>query len=265
MRDRILLFVPMYNCAPQISRVLEQLDSNVQSHLSGVLLVDNRSTDGSAEAAAGAIGRLNVKTTLVRNDHNYGLGGSHKVAFLHALENGYDYVIVLHGDDQGHIADLLPYLEDGSYREVDALLGARFMAGSRLDGYSAVRTAGNHAFNILYSIALRRRVHDLGSGLNMYAVPKLRDRWWLKNADDLTFNYHMLLRSYAHGWKIRYFPLSWREDDQVSNVKLFRQATRVASLPFLYAGRRRAYLGRDFSARPNADYTCEVVTTNHAQ
>jgi hypothetical protein len=74
----------------------------------------------------------------------------------------------------------------------------------------------------------------------------------------------MLLRSYAHGWKIRYFPLSWREDDQISNVKLFRQATRVASLPFLYASRRQNYLSRNFSGRPTADYTCKVVATNHA-
>jgi glycosyltransferase involved in cell wall biosynthesis len=254
----------MYNCAPQIGRVLAQLDADVQSHLSGVLLVDNRSTDMGAAVAEEAIKRLDVPATLVRNDENYGLGGSHKVAFLHALENGYDHLIVLHGDDQGNIADLLPYLNDSSYRDSDALLGARFMAGSRLEGYSTVRTAGNYAFNMLYSAALRRRVHDLGSGLNMYAVSKLRDRWWLKNSDDLTFNYHMLLRSYAHGWKIRYFPVSWREDDQISNVKLFRQATRVASLPFLYASRRQNYLSRNFSGRPTADYTCKVVATNHA-
>lgn len=263
MSNRILLFVPMYNCAPQIGRVLGQLNSGVQAHLSGVLLVDNRSTDGGTDVAGDAIANLGIQATLVRNDHNYGLGGSHKVAFLHALENGYDYIIVLHGDDQGDIADLLPYLDDGSYRAVDALLGARFTPGSRLEGYSAVRTAGNHAFNILYSAALGRRVQDLGSGLNMYAVSKLRHKWWLKNADDLTFNYHMLLRSYAHEWKIRYFPLTWREDDQVSNVKLLRQATRVASLPFLYAFRRESYLERNFSCRPNADYTCQVVATNH--
>jgi glycosyltransferase involved in cell wall biosynthesis len=69
----------MYNCAPQIGRVLAQLDADVQSHLSGVLLVDNRSTDMGAAVAEEAIKRLDVPATLVRNDENYGLGGSHKV------------------------------------------------------------------------------------------------------------------------------------------------------------------------------------------
>jgi len=62
---------------------------------------------------------------------------------LHALDNSFDYLIVLYGDDQGDLADILPYLRDGSYRDADALLGARFMKGSRLVGYSAVRTLGN--------------------------------------------------------------------------------------------------------------------------
>lgn len=58
-----------------------------------------------------------VPVTLLRNDENYGLGGSHKVAFDYALNNAYDYVVVLHGDDQGSIANLLPYLRSREYAQ----------------------------------------------------------------------------------------------------------------------------------------------------
>ncbi|WP_188053207.1 glycosyltransferase family 2 protein [Sphingosinithalassobacter sp. CS137] len=263
MQERTLLFIPMYNCAAQIGRVIRQLTPEVQAHLAGVLVVDNRSTDNGADVAVAALGDLAIPATLVRNDANYGLGGSHKVAFQHALAGGYDYLVVLHGDDQGSIADLLPLLERRAHENCDALLGARFMQGARLEGYSPARTLGNHVFNLLYSAALRQRVHDLGSGLNLYRVAALKDKWWYRNADDLTFNYHMLLRSYAAGWRICYFPLSWREDDQVSNVKLFRQATRVASLPLLYALRRRRYLETDFSKYAPGQYTSSVQASLH--
>ena len=36
------------------------------------------------------------------------------------------------------------------------------------------------------------RIDDLGAGLNLYSVKALADRQYLRNADDLTFNYHMI-------------------------------------------------------------------------
>lgn len=260
MAGRILLFIPSYNCARQIGRVVDQLTPEVQSLLAEVLIVDNGSTDGGQEVSIAALkGLRGVRTRLMVNDRNYGLGGSHKVAFLHALEHGFDHLIVLHGDDQGDIADILPYLQQGRHLEVDALLGARFMRGSRLVGYSPVRTFGNRVFNGLYSAAARHRIFDLGSGLNLYRVAALADPWWLRNADDLTFNYHMILRSIAAGWKMRFFPLSWREDDQVSNVKLIRQSLRVLSLPAAYLLNRRGYLEKDYSGRPDGRYTSTPI------
>jgi len=247
----------MYNCERQIVRVLAQLNEEVRQFVSGVLVVDNRSSDGGREAAQAALAGLGMRAELVQNDANYGLGGSHKVAFEYALREGYDHVVVLHGDDQGSIADLLPHLRSGAHESHQALLGSRFMRGSRLKGYSLFRTIGNYGFNALYSLALGHVVSDLGSGLNVYATAALRDRWWLKNADDLTFNYHMLLRSYAAGWRMKFFPLTWREDDQVSNVKLFRQASRVARLPFAYFLTRKAYLTADYSS--GAAYTSTTI------
>ena len=49
--DKILLFIPMYNCEKQIVRVLSQLDAQVCSFLSEVIIVNNRSTDGGEDAA----------------------------------------------------------------------------------------------------------------------------------------------------------------------------------------------------------------------
>lgn len=262
--ERLLLFIPAYNCAAQIGRVIAQLDAQAQALLSKVIVVDNGSTDGTRDAARQALTGLSVHACLFRNDGNYGLGGSHKVAFEHALANDFDYLIVLHGDDQGSIADILPYVRDGSHRQVDALLGSRFMKGARLDGYSVVRTIGNHVFNALYSVVTGVRVTDLGSGLNLYRVEALKSRLWWNSANDLTFNYHMILRSIAAGWRMRFFPLTWREDDQVSNVKLFRQATRVASLPLAYLFGRKAYLATDYSNHSGASYPSTLLFDNRA-
>ncbi|WP_426345319.1 glycosyltransferase family 2 protein [Alcaligenes sp. HNGD-HTN06] len=255
--ERILVFIPAYNCSKQIQRVLAQF-KGVESLFSEILVVDNQSLDGTLEAAQTTAKALNVKVTGVRNNDNYGLGGSHKVAFNYAIKNGFDYLIVLHGDDQGNIHDLIPHLRSGAHRDVDCLLGARFMPGSKLEGYSAFRTFGNEVFNLLFSVGAGRRLYDLGSGLNLYRVSRLSQGGYAGFANNLTFNYFMILASVAWKWNIRFVPITWREDDQISNVKLARQSIQVLGILKRYIFNRTAFMKGNYSGRPADDYGCTV-------
>lgn len=264
-KPKVLLFVPMYNCENQIGRVLGQIDAQVAYEIDEVIVVDNRSTDGSQAAARAALDKVaQVPARLLENVGNYGLGGSHKVAFQYAARNGFDYLIVLHGDDQGDIHDLLPLLKERAYTKADCLLGARFMPGSRLQNYSTFRTFGNEVFNWIFSVAAGKRLYDLGSGLNMYSVKSLQNLGYLRFANDLTFNYYMILATVHAKWNIRFVPISWREDDQISNVKLFRQARRTLGIVASFFFGKRAFLATDHSGKPDADYRSEVIASNTA-
>ncbi|MEO0821827.1 MAG: glycosyltransferase family 2 protein [Pseudomonadota bacterium] len=256
MTERTLVFIPMYNCAAQIGRVLEKLaDPRVAGVVDGVVCIDNRSTDGTAEAAAEGLARLALpERTLLRNDDNYGLGGSHKVAIAFAERQGYDWLIVLHGDDQGSILDLVPQLEAGAHRETDFFMGARFMRGSRLVGYSALRTAANVVFNWIFSAVSGKRLYDLGSGLNLFRVAAFADGFHLKFADDLTFNYYLILGVVARGHEVRFFPLTWREEDQVSNAKLTRMGFQILRLLRQRVLAPRAFLEAEHRATPRSAY-----------
>ena len=119
--DKILLFIPMYNCETQIVRVLEQFTDEVCCLVSEIIIVNNRSTDRSEEVVHEYLEKhtIPVKISLFRNDENYGLGGSHKVAFCYAMKKCFEYVIVLHGDDQGNIDNILPYLRKKIYANYD--------------------------------------------------------------------------------------------------------------------------------------------------
>lgn len=249
MNNKILLFIPMYNCEKQITRVIAQLTSDITSHLSQVILVNNISTDNGEEAAINYLieNPLPCPIEVLRNNQNYGLGGSHKVAFQYAIRNGFDYLIVLHGDDQGSIHDLKDILQTKIYEQHDCCLGARFMKGSQLKGYSKFRTFGNRVYNILFQIATGTRIKDMGSGLNMYKTKMLENQFYLKYHDGLMFNYYMLLANGYYHVNTFYFPISWREDDQVSNVKLMNQAIRTLWIAVSYFfSNREKFLEKDY-------------------
>ncbi|MBY4949070.1 glycosyltransferase family 2 protein [Cupriavidus respiraculi] len=261
MTDKILVFIPAYNCENQIGRVLRQFEG-LEGRFSEILVVDNRSPDNTAHAALTAAASLAIPVQVVRNHENYGLGGSHKAAFLYAAREGFDYCVVLHGDDQGNIRDLVPLLETGEHHRHDCLLGARFMPGSRLVGYSWFRTFGNRVFNALFSIGAGRRLYDLGSGLNLYRVGALKTGNWLGFANNLTFNYYMVLASVYWKWKLRFFPITWREEDQVSNVKLTRQSIQVLGILASYVFKRQSFLADNHSGRASTDYGFSEVGRN---
>jgi len=175
------------------------------------------------------------------------------------VEQGFEYLVVLHGDDQADIRDLTAQLEARAHHSVDCLLGARFMRGSRLKGYSWFRTFGNRVYNTLFSLVAQRVIHDLGSGLNLYRLQAFSDFYYKPFPDDLTFNYVMLLASYHRQQVVRFFPISWREEDQISNVKLFRQAFKVLALLAGYGLRRTAFLASELRARAFGAYTGQIM------
>jgi glycosyltransferase involved in cell wall biosynthesis len=261
MSERILVFIPVYQCEAQITRVLNQFDSIIQKRFDTVLVVDNQSGDDTLDTAIvhGKAIFSECNFIVIRNDSNLGLGGSHKAAFKYAIENGFDFLVVLHGDDQANINDLLPQLDARNHLSFDCLLGARFMRNSKLDGYSRVRLFGNHIYNRLFSLITGDYIHDLGSGLNLYRLESFREFYFEKFPDDLTFNYVMLLASYFRMHRLSFFPISWREDDQVSNVRIFRQAIGVLALLAKFALKRGGFLSVEMRERIPEGYTGKII------
>jgi glycosyltransferase involved in cell wall biosynthesis len=259
--DKILLFTPMYNCEKQIIRVLNQMTEEIGQYITEWIVVNNRSTDNGEAVVQEYLSthKMPVNVTLLRNDENYGLGGSHKVAFQYAVDNGFDYVIVLHGDDQGDISNILPYLKNKIYRKYDCFLGARFMKGSKLQGYSKFRTFGNIVYNILFSIGCGYNVYDLGSGLNMYKVNMLENKFYFKYKDNLVFNYCMVMGSAYYKHRVRFFPIVWREDDQVSNVKMVNQAVTVLKLLASFVLNKRKFVISEHRDRVIEGYTAQII------
>jgi glycosyltransferase involved in cell wall biosynthesis len=264
MMDRILVFIPCYNCERQIGRVLEQFRAMPPHAFEEILVLDNRSGDDTVRAAIDALPAMNCRVVVARNRENYNLGGSHKATFAYAEARGYTHVIVLHGDDQGRIADVLPLLASGAHRNHDACLGARFMPGSTLEGYSRFRRLGNRVFNLIFSIVLRRRVSDLGSGLNVFRQTVFPREIAIHLPDDLHFNPYLLVSMVERRMRITFFPISWREDDQVSNVRMASQALRTLGAAREYVASRHLLRTGEHRRLPRDEYVFDVLASQQA-
>ena len=236
MDHKHLLFIPVYNCEAQIVRVINKLiNSEVFNNFYEVIIIDNRSTDGTIDAIKNSLKIENTKKfKLFQNNENYNLGGSHKTGFNYAIENNFDFVTILHGDDQGDINDLKKIFANKRYKNYDCILGSRFARGSKLVNYPKFRIYANWMINFAASIVTLKWLNDLGSGLNMFRVKYLENKFYLNFSNDLTFNYSLIFYICSSRAKFFYFPILWREDDQVSNVKLFSHFFKWLKIMFKF-------------------------------
>jgi hypothetical protein len=155
-----LAVIPAYNEAVTVAKVVRGLERDASDV--DVLVVDDGSTDGTAEAArtAGA--------SVVSLPFNLGIGGAVQTGFAYAQANGYERMIQVDGDGQ-HVAGEVATLTDlmDSAPEIDMVCGSRFITDN---GYLAPisRRTGIHIFAFLLSRIVGQRVTDPTSGFRLY-------------------------------------------------------------------------------------------------
>jgi hypothetical protein len=133
-----------------------------------VLVVDDGSTDATAERAAAA------GAAVVRLPFNLGIGGAVQTGFKYALVHGYETVVRLDGDgqhDPGQIPKLLEPLERG---EADVVIGSRFAGGNGEYRPPLARRAGIRWFAGLVSLLTRQELTDTTSGFQCVNARAIR-------------------------------------------------------------------------------------------
>lgn len=256
--SKIMIAIPAYRCAPQITRVLDEIDEKLLNRVEEIAVIDNGSPDDTVAKALDykKNGRLGKKLHVYQNVDNYNLGGTHKVAFLRAEKMGYTHVVILHGDNQAksdEANDLIDFMEANP--EHQTVLGSRFNKRSTLIGYDNKRVLGNKVLNTLFSIVSLRKLEDLGSGLNLFALSDMDKTTYIQFADKLTFNYELILDLVKRKVNFAYLPITWREEDQVSNARNFN--IFKTALTNLFEWR----LGKKYEQiKKPGDYQCKEVT-----
>lgn len=249
--NRNLLVIPTFNCAPQVGGLIEAL-APFANHWGEIWFVDNSSTD---ETILTIVRNLKILPVYARvskiflNSENIGLGGTHKTVFRKAISEDFQTLTIFHGDHQAIVDDAINALALAVEKPEFFILGSRFSRTSKLVGYSKLRTIFNHFMNVFYSLLQRRRIHDLGSGLNVFPLNCLRDLDYEKLPNNLTFNIEFLKWLIASRKNVIWFPITWVETDQISNVRVFTQVFQTIKLALLPFGMMGSGLPKDFSQR----------------
>lgn len=157
MRSRWALVIPAFNAEQTLPVLLHRLEERAMG--GRILVVDDGSTDGTAECATAA------GVQVVRHDDNLGKGAALMSGFREALKDpALEFVITMDADLQHDPEDLASFLKVRSETSASIIVGMRTKLGS---GMPVLRILSNTLTSWLVSARTGHRVADSQCGYRL--------------------------------------------------------------------------------------------------
>ncbi len=212
-QSKVFVVMPAHNAALTLERTFQAIPAD---WVDEVILVDDRSTDGTLELAR----RLNLHT--IWHPHNVGYGGNQKTCYLEALQRGADVVVMLHPDGQ-YEPSLIPKLVTPIIEgRADLVLGSRFAEpGAALaGGMPLYKYVANRALTTIENVVLGTHLSEMHTGYRAYSRELLMNVPFLRNSLDFSFDSEMLMQVAHFGYRIAEVPARSRYFDDASSISL---------------------------------------------
>jgi glycosyltransferase involved in cell wall biosynthesis len=230
----VLAVIPAYQAAATLSTVLHE----TAKHLA-VLVVDDGSTDGTAEVAAAAGARV------LRQTPNQGKGAALRAGFAQALAEGRRAVVTLDADGQHDPSCIPDFLATWQSTRAPLVIGRRDFRSMPL-----LRRIANVLGTWVFSWAVGRPVADNQSGYRLIASPLL-PRLLASKEPGFEFEVEMITLAIRGGWTIEWVPIPTIYEEHGSHIRPGPHVTNF--LRIAWAARRSVHRPLELDGVPEDD------------
>lgn len=216
---RIGIFVIAYNAESHIMQTLDRIPPEIWDAVSVVYVVDDCSTDETTEKAL-EYTKHPDKFVVIRNRINRRYGGNQKFGYQWAIDQGLDFVVMLHADGQYAPEELPNMLRPLVNDEADVVLGSRMIhkRNALEGGMPKYKFVGNIILTQIEGALTGLKLSEYHSGYRAYSVALLKKILFWENADEWHFDTQILLQAYQAGARIKEIPIPTYYGDEICHV-----------------------------------------------
>jgi methionine biosynthesis protein MetW len=231
-KPRLLIFIVAYFAEQTIKRVVQRIPhSIVDEYDAEILIIDDCSKDQTFTKGLSVAldDETRIKTTVLYNPVNQGYGGNQKIGYYYAIENGFDFVALLHGDGQYAPEMLQTLVEPLRLGEADAVFGSRMInpKDALKGGMPLYKFVGNRILTTVQNILLRSKLSEFHSGYRAYSVSTLKALPFRRNSNDFHFDTEIIIQLLTAGKRIRELPIPTYYGDEICYVNGMKYAGNV--------------------------------------
>lgn len=166
MKKRFITALPVFNEVTTVNEVLNE----VLKHSPDVLVVDDGSTDGTAELL-----QQRDDIILVQHEQNQGYGAALNTAFQYAIEHEYSILVTVDCDGQHEPQRIMQFVETCEDSQVDIVSGSRYFKKFDADSEAPEqRRKINQTITAVINEHLGFGITDAFCGFKAYRVAALR-------------------------------------------------------------------------------------------
>ena len=220
-RPRIGVLVVAYNAISTLAGTLDRIPPRVMEKLDGIFVFDDHSSDNTYEAALAYKHAKGLdKLSVFHNERNLRYGGNQKRGFRYAIDNGYDIVVLLHGDGQYApevMQDLIGPVERG---EADLTMGSRMSRGCHplKGGMPLYKFVGNRVLTFCENLLLGTQLAEFHSGYRAYNCHALSRLPLDRCSDEWHFDTQIIIQLLAAGYHVTEAAIPTYYGDEICRV-----------------------------------------------
>lgn len=213
VKPRVVAIIPCHNTESHIAEVV----TKCLPHVAQVIVVDDGSTDDTAEVArkAGA--------QVIRHGRNMGYGAAIKIGFREAQIKGNDIIVTIDGDGQNNPSEIPLLLEPILGGEADLVIGSRFRSNNH--NMPRYRKFGIGVITWLWNVLSKVKVSDSQSGFRAYSKTLLKDLVLSENG--MCISIEILEKTGRKGARIMEIPVSCHYTHSSISLGAIKHGLRV--------------------------------------
>jgi glycosyltransferase involved in cell wall biosynthesis len=241
---RIGIFIVTFNAITTLNKVLRRITPDVWRNVEQVVVFDDASEDATFELAVGIQAMTHLpKLRVLKNQKNLGYGGNQKAGYRYFIEQGFDVVVLLHGDGQ-YAPELLSHMYSPIVSgEADAVFGSRMMkdfGGPLKGGMPVYKYIGNRILTAVENRTLGLNLTEFHSGYRAYNVHALSQIKLDNLTDDFHFDTEIIIKLHHQNFRIVEVPIPTFYGDEICYVNGLKYAKAIVGAVYHYAATSRA-------------------------
>ena len=210
---KVTIGIPAFNEEKNIAGIILKLKKISDD----IIVCDDGSSDLTGEIAK------KFEVDVIKHEKNLGYGSAIKSIFNKAKQYENDVLVTFDADGQHQIDDVMKVVEPIAKKEVDVVIGSRFLKES--DDVPEYRKVGIKLITKVTNLSLKQSLTDSQSGFRAYSKDVVND---LNLTDKgMGISTEILIKASNHGFKIGEIPISISYEGDTSSQNPVSHGTSV--------------------------------------
>lgn len=201
-----LVIIPTYNEIENITNIIEKVVGYPDNF--DVLVIDDNSPDGTAEAVEALMKQYPDRVFLERRSGKLGLGTAYIHGFKWALARDYGYIIEMDADFSHNPDDLTRLYHNSKDKGYDITIGSRYVSGVNVVNWPMGRVLMSYFASAYVRMVTRMKLRDATAGFVCYRR-RVLESIQLDNIEfkGYAFQIEMKFKAHVKGFKISEIPI----------------------------------------------------------